>query len=178
MKITAALLETSGSVGPCAETRPLRLAMLDLAAPEPGELLIRTDAAGLCHSDLSVVNGDRPRPMPMALGHDATGIVVASGGGTPNHAPGDRVVLAFLPSCGHCVACASGEGYLCAEAAAPALYRAVEIGPLAGRTAAEQHGRTFRYQWLARRIGERPRCAAGDVVLDGVAPTLHRLQTA
>ncbi len=118
MKITAALLETSGSVGPYAETRPLRLATLDLAAPEPGELLVRIDAAGLCHSDLSVVNGDRPRPMPMALGHEATGIVVASGGGTPNHTPGDRVVLAFLPSCGHCVACASGEGYLCAEAAA------------------------------------------------------------
>ena len=51
----------------------MRLAELELDAPRPGELLIRIDAAGLCHSDLSVVNGGRPRPMPMAIVHEATG---------------------------------------------------------------------------------------------------------
>ena len=118
MKITAAVLDRSGCAAPYAGSRPLRLATLDLAPPGVGELLVGIDAAGLCHSDLSVVNGDRPRPLPMALGHEASGIVMASGGDTPGHAIGDRVVLAFLPACGGCVACRSGEGYLCAEAAA------------------------------------------------------------
>ena len=74
MKITAAILDRSGDHPyPYGEHRSLRLAELELDAPRPGELLIRIDAAGLCHSDLSVVNGDRPRPMPMAIVHEATG---------------------------------------------------------------------------------------------------------
>ncbi|MFZ2998645.1 alcohol dehydrogenase catalytic domain-containing protein [Sphingobium sp.] len=120
MRITAAVLDRSGdNARPYADTPPLRLAELELDAPRPGELLVRIDAAGLCHSDLSVVNGDRPRPMPMALGHEATGIVEATG--TPDDsgfAVGDRVVLAFLPSCGECVRCRSGEPYMCGVGAA------------------------------------------------------------
>ena len=77
MKITAAVLDTIGHPGPFAGKAPLRLAELDLAAPGPDELLVRIDAAGLCHSDLSVINGDRPRPLPMALGHEAAGTVAA-----------------------------------------------------------------------------------------------------
>ena len=92
---------------------------LDLAAPRTGELLVRIEAAGLCHSDLSVINGDRPRPMPMALGHEAAATVLALGDADDaEFSVGDRVVLVFLPSCGDCVACLSGEGYLCAVAAA------------------------------------------------------------
>jgi alcohol dehydrogenase len=117
MKITAAVLDAIGAVGPFAETRPLRLAELDLAPRKPGELLVRIDAAGLCHSDLSVVNGDRPRPTPMALGHEAAATVVEADAGS-SFAPGDRVVLAFLPACGACPTCAGGQGYLCAPAAA------------------------------------------------------------
>jgi Zn-dependent alcohol dehydrogenase len=120
MRITAAVLDRSGdNARPYNNTPPLRLAELELDAPRPGELLVRIDAAGLCHSDLSVVNGDRPRPMPMALGHEATGIVEATG--TPDDsgfAVGDRVVLAFLPSCGECVRCRSGEPYMCGVGAA------------------------------------------------------------
>lgn len=118
--ITAAVLDRCGdNPRPYAEHAPLRLAELTLDDPRPGELLIRIDAAGLCHSDLSVVNGDRPRPMPMAIGHEATGIVEALG--DPYDAAfaiGDRVVLAFLPACGECVRCRSGEGYMCANGAA------------------------------------------------------------
>ena len=118
--ITAALLDRSGDQPrPYADHAPLRLAELTLDDPRPGELLIRIDAAGLCHSDLSVINGDRPRPMPMALGHEATGIVEALGSqDDPLFAVGDRVVLAFLPMCGDCVRCRSGEGYLCPNGAA------------------------------------------------------------
>jgi alcohol dehydrogenase len=80
---------------------------------------VRIDAAGLCHSDLSVVNGDRPRPLPMVLGHEATGIVEALGNADDTRfAVGDRVVLVFLPSCGECARCAAGETYLCANGAA------------------------------------------------------------
>ncbi len=116
MKITAAVLDANIASPPYVTSRPLRLAELDLAAPRAGELLLRIDAAGLCHSDLSVVNGDRVRPVPMALGHEAAATVIEAGSSSA-FAPGDCVVLAFLPSCGHCVACASGEGYLCAPAA-------------------------------------------------------------
>lgn len=119
-RIAAAVLSRSGdNPAPYAQTKPLEVRTLELADPRPGEVLVRIDAAGLCHSDLSVINGDRPRPMPMALGHEAAATVLALGDeGDGSLTVGDRVVLVFLPSCGHCVACASGEGYLCANAAA------------------------------------------------------------
>jgi alcohol dehydrogenase len=118
MKITAAVLDKIGAVGPFETSRPLRLAELELDEPRFGELLVRIDAAGLCHSDLSVVNGDRPRPTPMALGHEAAATVIRTGDPDSAFKPGDRVVLAFLPACGTCAACGGGQGYLCAPAAA------------------------------------------------------------
>jgi alcohol dehydrogenase len=113
-RITAATLRTEGAQRPYADSLPLDLAELELAPPRPGELLLRIDAAGLCHSDLSVINGDRPRPLPMALGHEATGIVEALGDPDDiTFSVGDRVVLAFLPSCGECARCVGGERWLC-----------------------------------------------------------------
>lgn len=117
MKTIAAVLDAGNAARPYAETLPLRLAELDLAPPQRGEVLVRIEAAGLCHSDLSVVNGDRNRPVPMALGHEACATVVAVGEGA-RLAVGDRVVLAFLPACGHCPVCVAGTPWLCAEAAA------------------------------------------------------------
>jgi len=118
--ITAAVLaQSGGNPAPYATNPPLDVKTIQLADPKPGELLVRIDAAGICHSDLSVINGDRPRPMPMALGHEAAATVLALG--DPDEkgiAVGDKVVLVFLPSCGQCVACQSGEGYLCAHGAA------------------------------------------------------------
>lgn len=117
--IKAAVLDRGDHKVPCGDCPPLRIAELTLDDPRPGELLVRIDAAGLCHSDLSVINGDRPRPMPMALGHEATGIVQALGDPADgSFAVGDRVVLAFLPMCGACVRCRSGEGYMCPNGAA------------------------------------------------------------
>ena len=119
-RIIAAVLAQSGDhPRPYAQSTPLEVKPLELAEPRPGEVLLRIDAAGICHSDLSVINGDRARPMPMALGHEAAGTVLALGDpGEPGLAVGDRVVLVFLPSCGQCVRCLSGEGYLCEVAAA------------------------------------------------------------
>ena len=119
LQIRAAVLERSGNDGPFSETMPLTITTLDLEPPRMGELLVRIEAAGLCHSDLSVINGNRVRPMPMALGHEAVATVVETG--DPDDTlfkPGDRVVLTFLPACGECIPCASGEAYLCARAAA------------------------------------------------------------
>jgi Zn-dependent alcohol dehydrogenase len=113
VKITAAVLHQSPVAAPYAETRPLKIQELDLAPPQSGEVLVEVKAAGLCHSDLSVINGDRPRPVPMALGHEAAGIVREVGPNVTRFKPGDHVVMVFVPSCGHCVPCAEGRPALC-----------------------------------------------------------------
>ncbi|MFD0683534.1 zinc-binding dehydrogenase [Actinomadura fibrosa] len=114
---TAAVLVESGRPAPYAASRPLEIAELRLDPPGPGELLVRVGAAGLCHSDLSVINGARPRPLPMVLGHEAAGEVVEAGEGT-EFSPGDHVVLAFVPACGHCERCVGGRPALCGPGAA------------------------------------------------------------
>jgi alcohol dehydrogenase len=113
MKIRAAVLRESGLTAPYAESRPLQIEELDLAPPGPGEVLVKMIAAGLCHSDLSVITGVRPRPVPMALGHEASAQVLEVGPGVKNVRPGQNVVLVFVPSCGHCVPCMEGRPALC-----------------------------------------------------------------
>ncbi|WP_164831440.1 zinc-dependent alcohol dehydrogenase family protein [Sinorhizobium meliloti] len=117
MKTPAAVLRKSPVERPYAHTRPLSIETIDLAPPGPDELLVKIGAAGLCHSDLSVINGDRPRPVPMALGHEAAGTVEAVGSGVRDISPGDRVVMSFMPSCGHCFPCAEGRPALCVPGA-------------------------------------------------------------
>jgi alcohol dehydrogenase len=107
----------AGLPAPYAESRPVDVLELELADPGPGELLVRVGAAGLCHSDLSVIDGSRVRELPIALGHECAGEVVALGPGTSGFAEGDRVILAFVPPCGDCVPCASGREALCEPAA-------------------------------------------------------------
>ena len=118
MKVRAAVLRESGLPAPYAESRPLELAELELDGPAAGEILVRVHAAGLCHSDLSVIDGSRPRPTPMALGHEAAGEVVECGPGVEALAPGDRVVLCFVPSCGDCGPCRTERPALCEPGAA------------------------------------------------------------
>lgn len=113
MKTTATVLREMGLPGPFAETEPLERVDLELAPPGKGELLIRIRAAGLCHSDLSVITGQRPRVMPMALGHEAAGEVLETGPGETGFTAGDRVVLAFVPACGECRFCQAGRPALC-----------------------------------------------------------------
>jgi alcohol dehydrogenase len=113
MKVRAAVLREIGRPAPFAESRPLGIEDIDLDPPGPGEVLVRIRAAGLCHSDLSVIDGNRPRPMPMVLGHEAAGVVEAVGSRVTHLAPGDHVVAAFVPSCGHCIPCATGRPALC-----------------------------------------------------------------
>ena len=113
MKIRAAVLKASPAQAPFAESRPLVIEELDLDPPGPEEVLVRIGAAGLCHSDLSVINGNRPRPVPMVLGHEAAGSVVQVGSAIRDLAPGDRVVMTFQPTCSACLPCAEGRPALC-----------------------------------------------------------------
>lgn len=113
MRVRAAILRQSGLPRPYADSRPLTIETIDLAPPGPGEVLVRIAAAGLCHSDLSGINGDRPRPLPVALGHEAAGVVAELGQGVDDLEPGDHVVMSFLPVCGHCAPCAEGRAALC-----------------------------------------------------------------
>jgi alcohol dehydrogenase len=96
----------------------MQLEEVELLEPRAGELLVRVEAAGVCHSDLSVVDGSRIRPLPMALGHEAAGTVEEVGAGVRDVKPGDQVVLTFVPSCGTCPECSSGRPALCTPAAA------------------------------------------------------------
>src|SRR5947209_11299948 len=118
MKIRAAVLDRMGAEPPYAKSKPLRIVELELDPPGRDEILVKVAAAGLCHSDLSVINGDRPRPMPMALGHEAAGVVEQVGEDVADLAPGDHVVMVFMPSCGHCLPCAEGRPALCEPGAA------------------------------------------------------------
>ncbi|HLW90725.1 MAG TPA: zinc-dependent alcohol dehydrogenase family protein [Roseiarcus sp.] len=113
MGVRAALLREMGLPSPYARSKPLDIVEVDLAAPGPGEVLVKIKAAGLCHSDLSVIDGSRPRPMPMVLGHEAAGIVEDLGEGVDGFSRGDHVVLVFMPSCGRCDPCAIGRPALC-----------------------------------------------------------------
>lgn len=117
MRTRAAVLQTIGASRPYTGTRPLAIETLELDPPGANEVLIQIRAAGLCHSDLSVIDGNRPRPVPMALGHEAAGVVKAIGSDVKDLNPGDHVVTVFVPSCGHCAPCAEGRPALCEPAA-------------------------------------------------------------
>lgn len=118
MKTKAAVLYETGSLRPYDKSRPLQIEELDLEAPGFGEVLVKLHAAGLCHSDLSVIDGSRPRPLPMALGHEAAGEVMECGAGVDDLKAGDQVVFAFVPACGHCSPCITGRPALCEPGAA------------------------------------------------------------
>ncbi len=118
MKTRAAILTRVGAPAPYAQSRPLEIADIELDPPGPGEVLLRMRAAGLCHSDLSVIDGNRPRPLPMALGHEGAGVIEALGAGVDDLRVGDHVVTAFVPSCGHCSPCLDQRPALCEPGAA------------------------------------------------------------
>src|SRR5215217_3171089 len=118
MRTQAAVLYEMSKPRPYAHSRPLVIEDLELEGPGPGEVLVEIAAAGLCHSDLSTINGSRPRPLPMVLGHEASGIVREIGAGVVDLKPDDHVVFSFVPTCGRCICCATGRPALCERGAA------------------------------------------------------------
>ena len=113
MKVRAAVLRRIGLPAPYAESRPLSIEEVELAEPGPGELRVKIHAAGVCHSDLSAINGDRPWPVPIVPGHEAAAEVLEVGAGVLDVKVGDHVVLIFRPACGACPECAVGRPALC-----------------------------------------------------------------
>lgn len=109
----SAVLTTCDAPRPYARSRPLQLLELEIPQPREGEVLVRIERASLCHSDLSVVNGSRLRPLPMVLGHEAVGLVTELGDGVSDLRVGQTVVLVFVPACGDCRACSAGRPALC-----------------------------------------------------------------
>ncbi len=105
MKFRAAVLHRPNSA--------LAIETVELGALQPGDALVRIRAAGLCHTDLEVIEGQLAYPMPIVLGHEAAGTVAAVGGAVDGLKPGDRVVLSWNPHCGHCFYCEQDQPILC-----------------------------------------------------------------
>ncbi|MBN7796936.1 zinc-binding dehydrogenase [Parahaliea mediterranea] len=97
----------------CRGINEVSVEEVDIDPPKSGELKIRMVAAGLCHSDLSIINGKFPVSLPIVLGHEGAGIVEAVGDGVGGFEPGDHVVLSFVPACGACRECDSQRPHLC-----------------------------------------------------------------
>ncbi|MEU6142002.1 NDMA-dependent alcohol dehydrogenase [Streptomyces sp. NPDC047081] len=96
-----------------APQKPFEIVELDLDGPKAGEVLIRVEAAGLCHSDLHMQTGELAPRYPCVGGHEGAGVVEEVGPGVTKLKPGDHVVCSFIPSCGHCRYCATGRQNLC-----------------------------------------------------------------
>ncbi|SDB68193.1 zinc-dependent alcohol dehydrogenase family protein [Belnapia rosea] len=113
MRMQAAILFEPGKPRPYAASTPLVVEEVELEGPGPGEVLIEIAAAGLCHSDLSAIEGLRPRPLPVVIGHEGAGIVRECGEGVTDLKPDDHVVTVFVSSCGVCRQCVRGRPNIC-----------------------------------------------------------------
>jgi len=113
MRMTAAVLRESGVKRPYAESKPISIEEVELDPPVEGEVLVKIGGGGLCHSDLSLINGSRPGLLPMVLGHEGAGEVVEVGVGIRDIRAGDHVVFQFSASCGRCARCLEGRPQIC-----------------------------------------------------------------
>jgi Zn-dependent alcohol dehydrogenase len=126
VRVTAAVL---GSVG------SLRVEEVELDAPRRDEVLVRLLASGICRSDLSLLDGKWPAPLPMVLGHEGAGVIDAVGDTVDPARIGESVVLTFTPACGRCRFCLQGRVNLCSTAA-----RAMDEGVLLDGTTRLRRG--------------------------------------
>src|SRR5262245_15986153 len=94
--------------------KPVVVEDVELLEPGPQEVQVRWVANGVCHSDLHVITGDYPHPLPVVLGHEAAGVVDKIGAGVETVAPGDHVCSSYIPSCGKCWYCIGGQPTMCA----------------------------------------------------------------
>jgi S-(hydroxymethyl)glutathione dehydrogenase/alcohol dehydrogenase len=119
---------------------------VELAPPGPGQATVRIAASGVCHSDWNVITGGTPNPLPAVLGHEGAGVVEEVGEGVTAVAPGDHVILSWLPFCGECFYCVQGRGVLC-EAAMEDMFEGTLPG---GALALSQGGAPlYHYSFLS-----------------------------
>jgi Zn-dependent alcohol dehydrogenase len=138
VKIRAAVLERTGA--------QLQVEELDLAAPGPGEVLVRLHASGVCHSDLNAIDGTSETRCPAVLGHEGAGVVEAVGAGVTRVAVGEHVALSWAPSCGTCAECLRDLPHLCSRAW-PAMS---EGGLLDGTTRLSRNGApVYHYSFIS-----------------------------
>ncbi|MGB0168191.1 MAG: zinc-dependent alcohol dehydrogenase family protein [Paracoccaceae bacterium] len=116
MKMKAAILRTTSAQRPFSVSKPLSIEEVELDPPKRGEVLIKIKAVGLCHSDLVAITGERAKPMPIVIGHEAAGIVEEIGQDVQSVAVGDHVVPSYVASCGRCEMCSVGRPALCEPA--------------------------------------------------------------
>jgi S-(hydroxymethyl)glutathione dehydrogenase/alcohol dehydrogenase len=90
--------------------KPVVIEDVEVLEPGPHEVLARWAANGVCHSDLHVITGDYPHPLPVVLGHEAAGVVEKIGAGVETVKVGDHVCSSYIPSCGRCSYCIGGQG--------------------------------------------------------------------
>ncbi len=119
MKMKAGILTVCGAPRPFAKSKPIHVVEVDLDPPGEGEVLVKVGGGGLCHSDLSLINGDRPRPVPIVLGHEGAGEIVEVGAGVHDVKKGDHVCFTFNVSCGRCRRCLEGRPYICERSVTP-----------------------------------------------------------
>lgn len=169
--------------------QPLSIESPTLGRPGHGEVLIENKAAGLCHSDLFILEGGADMGMPLIAGHEGAGIVLECGPGVTRLKPGDHVVTCAIGECGHCAQCASRRTNLCETAGLPAMMLA--FGPSAhfrlngGNISTMAPGATFSSHTI---VGEdfatkiptdvpfHVACLFGCAVLTGVGSVLHTAQ--
>ena len=113
MKMKAAVLRQFNAPQPFADSRPLSIEEVELLPPQHNEVLVKMGGGGVCHSDLSVINADRPRNTPVVMGHEGAGEIVECGPGINDLKAGDHVVFQFSPSCGRCRRCLEGRPQVC-----------------------------------------------------------------
>jgi Zn-dependent alcohol dehydrogenase len=175
----AAVLETQG--------RPLAIRDdVEIAEPKPGQVRVRVSHCGVCHSDLSIVDGVFPAPLPIVLGHEAAGVVDAVGPGVALLAVGDPVVLTPVPACGRCYWCVRGEASLCVDSsgiltntfgdgttglsrAGQTVYRGVNVGAFAEYVLAPANAAVR----VARDVPLEVACVIGCAVQTGVGAVLN-----
>jgi NDMA-dependent alcohol dehydrogenase len=100
----------------CREhNKPVVVEQISIDAPKRGEVTVKLGACGVCHSDLSAINGTIALPLPLVLGHEGAGVVEEVGEGVTDLAPGDHVIFSFIYMCGKCRFCVAGRPVLCLE---------------------------------------------------------------
>src|ERR1700679_1007968 len=160
MRTRAAILYELGLPQPYAQSRPLTIEELEFDSPGAGEVVVKIASAGLCHSDLSNLNGTMPKETPLALGHEAAGIVEEVGASVTELKPGDHVIFAFVAMCGNCAMCIAGKPAMCIPG--HAANRAGGI--LRGGTRFRLHGKPVYHHLGVTAFCERTICAVESLV--------------